>query len=131
MVEKKIFILILTMKSLIQKELISFKFALKGIYNFFITEKHARFHLIAAFLVILAGVAFHISLGEWCVILIAIGMVLVAEIFNTAIEKLADAIWPEKNSKAAFVKDVAAGGVLIASIVAVILGIIVFFPYFF
>jgi diacylglycerol kinase len=56
--------------------------------------------------------------------------VLTAELFNTAVESLVDIISPHYSKKAGFIKDVAAGAVLIAAVVSVIIGCIIFIPKF-
>jgi undecaprenol kinase len=61
-------------------------------------------------------------------VVFAIGIVIVAEMLNTAIEKLTDMVSPEINPKAKVVKDLAAGSVLMASITAAVIGLIVFLP---
>ncbi|HPO64729.1 MAG: diacylglycerol kinase family protein [Bacteroidales bacterium] len=119
------------MKNWMDRELKSFGYAFRGIGLFFKSETHAKIHLIAAILVIGMGFYFGLQAWEWSLIIFAIGLVLVAEIFNTAVEKLTDKIWAEQNPQAAFIKDIAAGGVLIAAIAAAIIGIIVFVPYIF
>ena len=71
---------------------------------------------------------FEITLHEWIAVVCAIGIVIVSEILNTAIEKLTDMVSPEIHPKAKVVKDLAAGAVLMASIVAAVIGLIVFLP---
>jgi|WetSurMetagenome_2_1015567.scaffolds.fasta_scaffold131768_2 diacylglycerol kinase (ATP) len=107
----------------------SFGFALNGICAFFREEPNSKVHLCAVFIVIVAGIIFKISRVSWMVILLCIGMVVVAEMFNTALEKLVDIISPDENEKAGAIKDMAAGAVTIASLIAAITGLIVFMPY--
>jgi diacylglycerol kinase (ATP) len=68
---------------------------------------------------------------EWCVVLLCFGLVMAAEAFNTAIERLVNLVSPDFHPLAGDVKDVAAGAVLICAIVAAIIGLIVFIPYLF
>lgn len=119
------------MKEWFRKELKSFGFALRGLKLFFKTEKQAKIHLVATLVVVAAGLCLRIKPWEWTMVIFAIGLVLTAEVFNTAIEKLTDKLWAEKDPQAAFIKDVAAAGVLIAAIAAAAIGIIVFVPYIF
>ena len=65
---------------------------------------------------------------EWCWITLAIGLVLLAEMFNTAIEYLTDLASPEIHPLAKKTKDVASGAVLIAALVAVVIGLLIFLP---
>jgi diacylglycerol kinase (ATP) len=110
----------------LRKRFGSFRFAFKGIIHAFTQEHNFRIHFLAAILVIAAGFYFELRMVGWTLILFAIGFVLVAELFNSAIELLADVVSPEENKTIGKVKDIAAGAVLVAVIVAVIIGIIVF-----
>lgn len=112
----------------IQARLKSFVYAFAGIKDFFRFEAQALLHLIAALSVIVAGFYFHISTHEWMAVCFAIGLVIVSEMLNTAIEKLTDMVSPELNPKAKVVKDLAAGAVLVASVVAAVIGCLVFWP---
>lgn len=114
----------------IKSRINSFIYAFNGIKSLFRTEHNAWLHITAASLVIFLGILLKIDYREWGLVAIAIGTVFVAEIFNTAIELLTDMISPEINEKAKKVKDLAAGGVLIASVMAAIIGMIVFIPKF-
>jgi diacylglycerol kinase (ATP) len=107
----------------------SFKFALNGIRLMFKSGPNFIIQLLIAILVISAGIYFQITAYEWTIILICIGGVLSAEIFNTAIEKIVDHLSPEKNKYAGEIKDLAAGSVLLFSIITAIIGIIIFYPY--
>jgi diacylglycerol kinase (ATP) len=106
----------------------SFVYAFNGLKTFIHTEPQAIIHLLAIVVVTFVGYFFKISQTEWFVIVLSIGLVLVAEIVNTAIEKLTDMVSPEINPKAKVVKDLAAGAVLMASITALVIGLLVFFP---
>lgn len=79
-------------------------------------------------LVIAAGFIFNISFEEWCIVLVCIAMVLSSEAMNTAIEKMGDAIAPGHHPLVGKAKDVAAGAVLIASLISGIIGILIFVP---
>jgi len=87
-----------------------------------------RFHLVAGSIVILSGVYFNINIVEWLVIVIAIALVVTAECVNTAIECTVDLITQEKHPLAMHAKDTAAGAVLITSIMAIVIGAIIFIP---
>ncbi len=109
----------------------SFIHAFNGFKVLVKEEPHAKFHLIAATLVIVAGLYFEVTFIEWVVIILCIGIVLAAEAFNTAIENLGDAVSIETNENIRKAKDVAATGVLIISISAAIIGTLIFLPYLF
>ena len=68
---------------------------------------------------------------EWIAVLLCIGLVIVAEILNTCIEKLCDLYSTEKNEKIKYIKDLAAGGVLFASLIALTVGILIFVHHLF
>lgn len=105
-----------------------FVYALNGIWHAAATQLNFRVHLVAAVVAVVLGYALHISTGEWLWIILCIAMVLVAELFNTALEFLTDLVSPEYNKKAGLVKDMSAGAVLITAICALIIGLIIFVP---
>jgi diacylglycerol kinase (ATP) len=105
-----------------------FGYALNGIWHAAATQLNFRVHLVAALLVVYMGYSLHISTNEWLWIILCIAMVLVAELFNTAIEFLVDLVSPEYNKKAGLVKDMSAGAVLITAICALLVGLIIFVP---
>ena len=117
------------MDSYFKKRYNSFKFAFKGINSALRSEPHMRLHMLAALGVILAGIIFRVTKLEWCLLAVSIGLVITAEIFNTAIETLTNLVSPEHNPLAGKTKDLAAGAVLAASIAAAVIGLLVFFPY--
>ena len=92
-------------------------------------EKHFKIHLIAAILSIVFGFLLDIHRAEWFAILICIGAVLSLEMINTAIEHLVDLVEPNYNPKAGAIKDLAAGAVLVFSIISAIIGIMIFGKY--
>lgn len=106
----------------------SFGYAFKGIAILFTSQAHAKIHAIATILVLILGFAFNISLDQWAIISIAIGMVWVAEGLNTALEFVVDLASPDYHELAGKAKDVAAGAVLLASFMAVACGALIFIP---
>lgn len=112
----------------VKERIKSFVYAFNGLKNFFITQHNAWIHFLAMILVIFAGFIFNINFHEWCLLAIAIGMVFISEIFNTAIEFLTDIISPNYNEKAGKVKDIAAAGVLVSSLIAIVIGLLIFIP---
>lgn len=113
----------------LRKRIKSFVYAFQGIGSFLKKEHNAWIHCIAIVLVTVAGFHFQITRMEWCVVLLCFGLVLAAEAFNTAIERLVNLVSPDFHPIAGDVKDVAAGAVLICAIVAAIIGCIIFLPY--
>jgi len=106
----------------------SFSNALRGIVYLFKSQPNARIELSIALVVLLAGILFKINSTEWLIILLCIALVLGFEGINTSIEILADKLHPGFDKEIGKVKDTVAGAVLITSIVAAIIGIIIFAP---
>jgi diacylglycerol kinase (ATP) len=109
----------------------SFRYAINGLRLLFVREHNARVHLFAAIVAIGLSIYLKLSLLEWVSILSVIAGVFVAEIFNSAIEKLADVVSPEINPKIKVIKDLAAAAVLITAILALAVGGIIFIPKIF
>jgi len=109
----------------------SFTYAFSGIKSFFTTEHNGRIHLLAAIMAIALSFYLHISSTEWIAILTVITVVLIAEIFNSSIEKLADEVSAEFHPKIKIVKDLAAAAVLLAAFLALVVGGIIFLPKLF
>ncbi|MCA0229567.1 MAG: diacylglycerol kinase family protein [Bacteroidetes bacterium] len=110
----------------IRKMIRSFSYAFEGVVALFRYENNARFHLIAAFGVVLLGIVLGLERFEWALVAIVVGAVWAAEAFNTAIEKLCDLVSPDYHPQIKAAKDLAAAGVMITSVVAVVVGAIVF-----
>lgn len=106
----------------------AFRCAGAGIMRMFREEAHARIHLLATVCVVACGFIFSIEPWEWCAVLICIGGVLMAEAFNTAIERLANRVTRERDPLIGAAKDVAAGAVLLFVIASVTVGLIIFLP---
>ena len=115
----------------LRKRIKSFGYAFKGIASLLKREHNAWIDCIAIIVVTLAGLHFGITRTEWCIVCLCFGIVLAAEGFNTAIERLVDLVSPDFHPVAGDVKDVAAGAVLICAIAAAIIGMIIFIPYFY
>ena len=111
-----------------KKRLESFKYAFCGLATLFKEEYNARIHLAFTVLAIILGFVFSISFYEWFAILICIALVFSLELVNSAIENLGDKITAEKDDFVRKAKDMAAAAVLIAAIISLIIGIIIFFP---
>lgn len=106
----------------------SFVDAGRGFVTVLRTEWNFRIHTVVALLATLAGFFFGISEEEWLAVVLSAGIVFMAEVFNTALEYLADAVHPEADRGVGMAKDAAAGGVLIAAVAAAVVGAIVFLP---
>ena len=106
----------------------SFQYALTGIAYLLKTQYNFWIHIGLTALTIVFGVILKINFSEWCLIIFAIGFVLSAEAFNTALEVLTDLVSPQYNEKAKIVKDVSAAGVLLSTLTSLAIGFIVFLP---
>lgn len=112
-----------------KKQLRSFGYAWKGIRSCVGKEQNLSFHLITTVCVVTAGWCFCITRGEWIAIVLCISMVIAAELFNSAIERLVDFVSPQHHPVAGQVKDIAAGAVLVCALAAIVVGLIIFIPY--
>ena len=106
----------------------SFRAAFEGIKATYIREQNIKIHTVIAILVVLFGFLLKISYGEWLVCLVLIGLVLMAEFFNTAVEYVVDLASPNIHPLAKAAKDTASAGVLMMAILAAIVGIVIFVP---
>lgn len=106
----------------------AFGYAAKGLAEAIRTQFNIRFHFVATLLAAGMGLYFSISLVEWCFIILAIAIVWIAELLNTALEYITDFVSPEYNDIAGKVKDIAASAALIAAIASAIIGLIIFIP---
>lgn len=111
-----------------QKRARSFVYAFKGIFYMMRTQHNFWIQMVIGILTIVLGFVLKISLMEWCLVILSIGMVLGAETFNSAVEALTDLVHPDHDPKAGLVKDLAAGAVLITAIVAAAVGLMIFIP---
>lgn len=106
----------------------SVKYALKGIWLLVTTEPSIMVQFAIAIIMILVGFVVGLSQTEWALQFLAIGLVLVAESANTAVEKLADFIHKDYHKDIGFIKDIAAGAPAFAAIIALIIGGIIYLP---
>ncbi|MGH8272978.1 MAG: diacylglycerol kinase family protein [Gammaproteobacteria bacterium] len=104
--------------------------ALHGLGILILGSANARIHLLATMLVVGLGLWLRLGLSEWLWIVGAIGMVWTAEAFNSALEVLADRVSAERDPLIGRAKDLAAGAVLAAAIVAASIGLLIFVPAF-
>lgn len=110
---------------------LSFKYAFEGIVTALKEEPNLKFHFLAALLVIILGFLLNISIKDWVVVIILIGLVISVELTNTAIEEVVDAFVDKNHPGAKMAKDISAGAVLISVATAVISGILIFMLYIF
>ncbi|MDP4150338.1 MAG: diacylglycerol kinase family protein [Bacteroidota bacterium] len=108
----------------------SFIYAMGGILRFIRMEHNARLHVVATVAVIVAAVACKVTHGEAIALTFAVGLVWVTEMLNTCVERILDFISREIHPQIKFIKDLAAGAVLVASLAALVVGAIIFIPKF-
>jgi diacylglycerol kinase len=116
------------MKKFFKKRVASFGFAFQGIQQAIQTETNLKIHLLATIAVLSIGFVLKLDASEWLWIVLAIVLVWVSELFNTAIESLCDLVQPEKHPIIKRVKDICAAAVLISAVFAAIVGTVVFLP---
>jgi undecaprenol kinase len=109
-----------------------FKFSLRnaliGIKTAFISQKNLQVQIIIGFFVIIIGIFLKVSIVEWLILLLTMLVVVIAEMFNTALEFTVDLFSTKYSKQAKKAKDVSAAGVLITVFFAIIIGIIIFLP---
>lgn len=102
--------------------------AFAGLRYFFQNERNGKIQATIAIITIVAALVLKISIAEWIAILLCIAAVLCLEMINSALEALCDAGYPSHNDLIKICKDVAAGAVLLASIISVAIGLLIFIP---
>ena len=114
--------------SFVRGRIRSLKFAFKGAWLLLTTEDSIKAQVIKAIMITVLGCFFNISNIEWMLQFLVIGMVLVAESLNTAVEKIADFVHPDYHEKIGFIKDIAAGAPTFAGITSLIVAGFIYFP---
>ena len=105
----------------------SLSYALQGLSLAYKSQRNYRFHLLAGFIALIGGILLNFKCIEYCVLILAIGFVITAELFNSVIEFALDALYKNKYSKMVkMAKDLSAGVVLIAAMTSILIGIMLF-----
>ena len=107
----------------------SLRHAAQGIAFVLRNERNFQIECFVSILVVFFATLLPLSLLEWSVLLFMIGWVLVLEMVNTAIERLLDIVKPNVHPYVRVVKDMAAGAVLIASFIAILVGVLILLPH--
>lgn len=116
-------------KIISKKRLInSFKYALCGLKTAYLEEQNLRVHTLCGIVVVILSYFLKLTPSEFSICLILIGLMLMAEFFNTSIENIVDMVTLEKNPYAKKAKDIAAAGVLVFAFISAIIGLIIFLP---
>ena len=112
----------------LKKRFQSMTYAINGLKILWREQHNCRVHLFVTALVLVFGLMLSISATQWILLLLLIALVWVAEALNTAVEYLCDKVTMEHDPLIGKAKDVAAAGVLIASIIAAAGGLLLFLP---
>ncbi len=103
--------------------------AIEGILHAAKTQRHVRFHLYAAVGVLVLSFGLGVTGVEFLVVAFCVGLVIVAELLNTAVEELVDLVSPEYNEKARVAKDIAAGAVFVSALLSAVVAYVVLVPH--
>jgi diacylglycerol kinase len=113
----------------LRKRKSAFMYAIKGLGASLKNESHMRIHLCAALLAICFAFYFHVESWQWVAILLSITLVIISELFNTAVEKMCDLITTEQRPEIGYIKDISAGAVLLSCFFAIAVALVVFLPH--
>jgi len=103
-------------------------FALQGMRQFFSRDRNGKIQIVFGVTAILLGFTVSLSAFQWLLVLFCIGLVISLEMINSAIERYCDLVTTEFHPGIKTIKDVAAGAVLMASLMSLIIGLIIFIP---
>lgn len=106
-----------------------FKYTAQGFHIAWREEPSFRFHIIWALLTLVCAYMLRVSATEFLIVIAMIGFVIVAELFNTALEELCDKFQPDHDLHIAKIKDLASAAVSTAAISAIVVGLIIFIPH--
>lgn len=116
------------MRNFTRGRLFSFKYAFSGLRYVILSQRNAWIHAVVTLLVVILAAVLNLTLQDWGILLLAIGLVWTAEIFNTALEALVDLISPQPHPLAKIVKDTSAAAVLVSAIISVMIGLLILLP---
>lgn len=108
----------------------SLRYAVKGLLKILKEEQNLRIQVFLGILAIAFAAIFRINRMEWIALTLVIGLVLVMETVNSAVERISDVLKPRINDYVMEIKDILAGAVMLSAIVAIVVGLIIFLPYF-
>ena len=108
----------------------SFTYAFRGLGKTLKEEQNLQIQSIVGLVVIILGWYFRIEVEEWLILIVVIGLVILMELVNSAVERITDVLKPRLDSYVKEIKDIMAAAVMLASVIAIIVGLIIFIPYF-
>lgn len=109
----------------------SFSHAFRGLITAIKSERNVKIHLAVTVVVFAAAYFFKVEAWAWAVLAVTCALVITAELFNTALERLCDKVEPNLCPVIKEVKDIAAGAVLVCAIASVVVGNVIFWRYIF
>lgn len=118
-------------ESFLVNRLKSISYAFRGAWILITTEASIKVQLFIGVIMTFLGFYFELTKTEWILQCLTIGVIIAIEGVNTAIEEMADFIHPEKHAKIGLIKDMSAGAVFLFAIIAIIIGIMIYFPKIF
>src|SRR3989339_502112 len=107
----------------------SFEYAFRGLVKTFKEEQNLKVQTLVALVVIVLGGILKINRLEWCLLIFIIGLVILMEVANSAVERITDVLKPRINNYVKEIKDIMAAAVMLSSLMAIVIGLIIFFPY--
>lgn len=116
------------MNNFTRGRLFSFKYAFAGLRYVIVSQRNAWIHAAITIAVVILAAFLKLSLQDWAVLVLAIGLVWTAEIFNTALEVLVDLASPQPHPLAKIAKDVSAAAVLVSAIASILIGLCILLP---
>ena len=108
----------------------SFAYAFRGLGKTLREEQNLQIQSAAGLVVIILGWYFRIEVEKWLILILVIGLVILMELINSAVERITDVLKPRLDSYVKEIKDIMAAAVMLASVIAIIVGLIIFLPYF-
>ncbi len=112
----------------VKKFLLSFTYAIKGLKYAYRNEQNLAFDVGMSLLVVIAGFLFKVSISEWALLALTIGIVLSLELVNSSVEAVVDLVTEEYHPLAKVAKDTAAAAVFVSAVASVVVGLIIFLP---
>lgn len=109
-----------------KKRIDAFGYALSGLFAGISNEIHLKIHFVAVLIVTFFGYYFHLTGSEWIALIVCCGLVISAELFNTAIERTCDLISKERNQEIKYIKDVSAAAVFVLSVASISVACVIF-----
>jgi undecaprenol kinase len=109
----------------------SFKYAVRGFAKTWKEEQNLQIQSLAGTVVFIFAAYFHVSRQEWILLVLIVGLVILMELANSAVERITDVLKPRLNVYVKEIKDITAAAVMVSSLAALIVGILIFWPHVF